>query len=154
MGVRMAEKHRNQGGISPMTDKDETIRKLEALVEARAEALAKSLFGEWAMEATRSYVDRGSRYKALKAKALEKAWAKAFKAWVSNLRDRRLYQESEDLGSELGLRGMELPIHLVKATLKKLPTALPPLDEDPQGQENLTRAIDDTLRKRKSSRVQ
>ena len=100
------------------------------------------------IEATAAYVERGRAYAALTEDELKQRWAAAFKVWA----DSGESQPMEDFGSELALRGVELPMELVEAEWAvlqaKIDAAGPP---DAEAEAAIAERVTDYARRRDRS---
>jgi hypothetical protein len=114
----------------------------------RIKELATSVVAEAAMAETLDYVKRGRRLKETDGEELKQRWAAAFRLWVSNPDDRQVLGELNDLEAELQLREIEPPYEAVKVEVEKLTATFQTKEEDPEGWNNVERAIADLLAKR------
>ena len=114
----------------------------------RVKDLTMSIVAEAAMDDTLDYVKRGRRFKEIDGEELKQRWAATFRLLVSDLDDRQVLGELNDLGAELQLREIELPYEAVKVQVEKLIATVRTPEEDPESWDNVRRAIADLLAKR------
>jgi hypothetical protein len=100
----------------------------------RIKDLTMSIVAEATMEDTLDYVRRGRRFKKkTDGEELKQRWAATFRLLVSDLDDRRVLGELNDLGAELQLREIELPYEAVKVQVEQLIATVRPLKRDGSG---------------------
>jgi hypothetical protein len=83
------------------------------------EAIAKAYLKHRAMERTRSYLERGRRFEGLAEGKLNEGWASSFIALCAD-DDQTRATDLHDLSAEIGLRGLEEPVHLVKHAMDRV----------------------------------
>lgn len=123
------------------------------------EAKVLAFLGERSLEATRSYVAKGRRFKALDDRTLRDSWMSAFKRYASDPSNRASRKLWEALQAEMAIRRIEPPMDRVQdevnALAKRAVEVVQRLRTDPdrwvEVNEDLQSAIDAVTSERERS---
>jgi hypothetical protein len=110
--------------------------------------LVDSILAEDTMEKIRDYLSRGRPFRDIDPDALRQRWTITFKSWAADLANHGALRENNDTEAELRLRQIEPPFETVKADTERLAANIQPKEKDPEGWDNVQRAIEDILAKR------
>jgi hypothetical protein len=95
------------------------------------------------------YLRRGRRYASLPAEDLPKSWQKAFRAWVQIPNSELMRREKDDLGAELELRGIPLPLAEVadaaEVLRNKAAEAIRQLESNPERYREVAESLEEDL---------